>query len=72
MSPKVQAWALLVAALVWASLTAWFWTGMVRNDARADRAESTLEHVLRGCDQRADGSAVCAPRTFTPLTTVAP
>lgn len=45
-------------------------------DDRFDRAQERYvqwrefgTHVLRSCKQRDDGSAECAPRTFTPLTT---
>lgn len=59
----------LVCALFLVTVVPWLVVAWQRSDVRADRAESTLEHVTRACEQRADGSAECPVRTFTPITT---
>lgn len=61
--------AFLVVVVCIFAMLAWS-TGAWQREADArHRAESTLEHVVRSCQQRADGSAVCPVGTFTEITT---
>lgn len=75
MSERVTANIAMAGVLLMMVFIAVLWRGMWNADERADRAESTLEHVVRMCVQDAQtGAAQCPAGTFSvwPTTTVAP